>query len=163
MALQAEGFTVCPVLNLARATRFYTEVLGLRQTKDLPHHGWVELEGKGGLRIALRLRRGIHRLPPGGASLAFVVDDLGSANRELSAKGIRFREERMEIADYLVGFSFWDSEGNRIYLVQIVMPPPPEAPRPEAATPATSMPPAAPTTTPLPAAQPETLPPPSAP
>ncbi len=100
---------------------------------------------------------------PGGASLAFVVDDLGSANRELTAKGIRFREERMEIADYLVGFSFWDSEGNRIYLVQIAMPPPPEAPRPEAATPATLMPPPAPTTTPPPATQPETLPPPSAP
>ncbi len=157
--MQAEGFAVCPVLNLARAMKFYTQILGLRQTKDLHQHGWVELEGKGGLKIALRLRRGIHRLPPGGASLAFVVEDLGAANRELSAKGIRFREERLEITGYLTGLSLWDSEGNRLYLVQLVkeMPPPPEAPRPEAATPPAPPPPAS-SASPLPAPQPETAP-----
>ncbi len=143
MGFEPEGFIVCPVLNISRATKFYTEVLGFRQMKDLSQHGWVEMEGKGGLRVALSLRRGIHRLPPGGASPALVVEDLGAANRELSAKGVRFREERMEVSDYLLGLSLWDSEGNRLYLVQLAREfQLPEAPHPEPAPPSSPSAPA---------------------
>ena len=99
--------------DLARAKRFYTEVLGLE----------VETEGESDMELALRpgdarhLRPFEHRpaVRVSPAGLALRVPDVDAARAELEAKGVEFDGETIETSVCKQAW-FKDPDGNAIML-----------------------------------------------
>lgn len=103
------------VNDMERSVKFYTDVLGLRQTVRYGNE-WVEVEAPGTV-IALHPNRKpkISR-PPETISIGFQVKDLEAAMRELREKNValtRAEEGFLRRAD------FTDPDGHLLYLMQV--------------------------------------------
>lgn len=79
------AFTMVPVRDMARARRFYEEVLGLRCTADFKGE-WVEYDLAGG---CFAITTGIPELTPraDAGGIAFEVEDVDAAVKAIRAKG----------------------------------------------------------------------------
>ncbi|MBU6310703.1 VOC family protein [Patescibacteria group bacterium] len=108
------------VIDLARAVRFYTEVLGL----VCRHHDevWAAIV-VGDAEIHLYTDGGVRE------GVEFYVDDLGARVAELASRGVSFvsgmsKSSAIEYADGITTFPwgrmafFHDSEGNELVLVK---------------------------------------------
>lgn len=102
-----------PVSDLARAARFYREVLGLPQEVYGEEWQWAEFDC-GNLTLALK---GGEKLPEVivGAHVALAVDDIHAAHEELRKKGVRILSEPH---DYGVccAMKVLDPDGNVVIL-----------------------------------------------
>src|SRR5204862_3477349 len=76
-----------PAQDLARARRFYAEVLGLEPVEERP--GGLRYQGATG---SFSLFESTGRASGEHTQLAFVVDDLETTVRELRARGVVFEE-----------------------------------------------------------------------
>lgn len=103
--------------DLARATAFYRDTLGLRHLFDAPPA--MSFFACGGVRLMLA-RPEKPEFDHASSILYFHVADIDGAHRELSGKGVRFRDAPHRLAplgerDLWITF-FEDSEGNVLAL-----------------------------------------------
>ena len=103
LALAQVGQIAIPVHDVARATAFYRDTLGMRFLFDVP--GRLAFFDCGGVRLMLGLPEG-----PDAERLASViyykVDDIASAFDTLRARGVEFEREPHLIAE-LATHEFW--------------------------------------------------------
>lgn len=105
-------FIVYPVADMARARRFYTEVLGLAETANWDDQ-WVEFDvGTGTLALSSVMQDAA----PGRAGCAALeTDDYDNVTAHLRVQGVRFVLEPMDSG--VCRFArFLDSEGNHLVL-----------------------------------------------
>lgn len=114
-----DGNVTVMVNDVAEATRFYTEVLGLHLKRRSPD-GWVEVEAPG-MTIGLHKSVGIPAGTHGSMTVGLGVPDLDAAVAALKAKGVRFGDTRREGAVRMAFFH--DPDDNTLYLVQSGRPP----------------------------------------
>ena len=117
LALCAIGQIAMPVRDPARATAFYRDTLGLSFLFAAPPLAFFDC---GGLRLMLTVPESAEFDHPG-SILYFRVPDIDAAHRELSARGVRFRDEPHRIArlpDHELWMAFFgDGEGNTLALM----------------------------------------------
>lgn len=109
------------VANLNKAIDFYTNTLGLKLLNKAEEHGWAELQGKeGGIVIGL-CQSSDHApdLKPGfNAVMTFNVDDMDSAKKELTAKGLLMVGPVIEVEGHVKMQDCFDIDNNRFQIVQ---------------------------------------------
>jgi predicted enzyme related to lactoylglutathione lyase len=109
------AFTCYPVTDMARARKFYEEILHLKPTLVVGETGgmqWTEYDiGPG----TLALGAGAPDWHPrsDGCSVGLEMEDFDSAIAELKAKGVKFRMEPFETPVCHMAF-ISDPEGNTI-------------------------------------------------
>jgi predicted enzyme related to lactoylglutathione lyase len=114
--LKKVAFTMFPVKDTARARAFYEETLGLRVGSHGDNGVWTEYDFPGGGCLALFN----HPDPksaaaPGGASIAFEVEDLDVLVAQLKGKGVKFMADDVQSPVCRMAI-IQDSEGNGIIL-----------------------------------------------
>ena len=104
-----------PVTDMAQATHFYGELLGLRRNPHLAHEDWVEYEA-GNVTLAVMTPHThdyeFTPLPPG--TLALRVPDVAEARARLAAAGVEVNE--MWDSGVCHGAGIRDPAGNPILL-----------------------------------------------
>jgi len=119
-----------PVVDLARAVKFYHEKLGLKVVQqDKPEVEWggAVVEGAGGARIYL-YKRGATKADH--TVLSFAVQDFDAVFKSLQDKGVKFEEYDMPGLKTVKGVAvlggmksawFKDTEGNILGLSNMVV------------------------------------------
>ncbi len=114
--LKKIAFTMFPVKDTQRARAFYEQTLGLAVGSHSDNGVWTEYDLPGGGCLALFN----HPDPksaaaPGGASVAFEVDDLPALVTRLKSEGVAFQAEN--VPSPVCNMSILkDTEGNTIIL-----------------------------------------------
>lgn len=90
------GQIAIPVRDVARATAFYRDVLGLRLLFEAP--GPLSFFDAGGIRLMLSLPSDAEFDHPASV-LYFRVADIGEAHRQLAARGVAFRQGPHRVAE----------------------------------------------------------------
>lgn len=113
-----------PVVDLARAGRFYEDILGLRLQRRAENEAWYEC-GNGTMLL-------LYQREPTKADhtvAGFVVDDVEQTVGELRKKGVRFEDYDLPGIKTVNGIAtmdtekaawFKDTEGNILAVAQIV-------------------------------------------
>ncbi len=114
--LKKVAFTMFPVTDTARARAFYESTLGLAVGTHSDNGVWTEYDLPGGGCLALFN----HPDPkaasaPGGASIAFEVDDLSALVTRLKGEGLKFQAENVPSPVCNMAI-LKDTEGNTIIL-----------------------------------------------
>ena len=116
LRIRALGQIAQPVADLARATAFYREVLGLDLLFDVPRMAFFRL---GDTRLMLAGPEGEPRAQ--GSILYFSVEDLEASCRGLEGRGVALDQDPTLVADMgdheLWMAFFRDSEGNQLALM----------------------------------------------
>jgi len=87
MQIRGVDFAMYPVTDLARAARFYRDVLGLRQEIYSEEWHWAEFDCG---NVTLSLKGASERTETGrSARLALAVDDVEAAARAVRQAGVR--------------------------------------------------------------------------
>ena len=110
IAVERVDFVSVPTRDLARARRFYGEVLGLPASRTNPD----EFEAA---NVTLTLwQPEAQNLPfsPDAAGIALRVADVNVAREQLVAKGVRFLGDTVDTGVCLMGF-FYDPDGKRAH------------------------------------------------
>ena len=109
------AFTCYPVLDMARARKFYENVLGLKSTMAMGEPGsmqWTEYDIGGGT-LALGGGAPDWRPREDGCALALEVEDFDQAIAHLRTHNVKFKIEPMPTPVCQMAF-IYDSEGNLI-------------------------------------------------
>jgi predicted enzyme related to lactoylglutathione lyase len=95
MRIKEIGFVATPVTDVARARKFYEEVLGLNVSEEMMSGQWVEYAiGDGILAIA---NVGEQWMPSDqGTAAALEVEDFNKAMSQLRDQNVRFAAEPFE-------------------------------------------------------------------
>jgi predicted enzyme related to lactoylglutathione lyase len=114
--LKKVAFTMFPVKDTARARGFYETTLGLRVGSHADNGIWTEYDLPGGGCLALFK----HPDPkaaaaPGGASIAFEVEDLDLLVARLKSEGVKFMADDVQSPVCRMAM-IQDTEGNHIIL-----------------------------------------------
>jgi predicted enzyme related to lactoylglutathione lyase len=109
------AFTMYPVVDMARARRFYEDDLGLVPTSDFVNGQWVEYESGG--CFALTTLAPVKPSADSGGSVAFEVDDVVALTDTLKKKGVTVVQEVSEMPTFLMSI-VKDPEGNALMLCQ---------------------------------------------
>ena len=109
------------VRNMAKAVRFYRDVLGLKVQLDARRYRWIELGPDEPLaKIALREADTAEKAKRIGVEtgIVFDTDDMGRLYERLSAKGVEFtRRPTKSPRGYTVA-DFRDPDGNEFEIIQ---------------------------------------------
>jgi catechol 2,3-dioxygenase-like lactoylglutathione lyase family enzyme len=115
MKIRGTDFVMYPVSDLARAAKFYRDVLGLPQEIYSEEGQWAEFNC-GNLTLSLK---GGEKLPEplAGGHIALAVEDVHAACEELKRQGIRIVKEPQ---DYRCcqAIEILDPDGNHVILHQ---------------------------------------------
>jgi len=115
MKIRGTDFVMYQVSSLARAAKFYREILGLRQEMYSEEWQWAEFNCG---NVTLSLHGGV-KLPKkiSGGRIALAVKDVRAAHAELKKKGVRVSKEPQ---DYSVcwAMEILDPDGNTVMLHQ---------------------------------------------
>ena len=103
------------VEDLDRAAKFYEDVLELKLLRR-EGSNWAEFEG-GGVRLALHGAIEGRPLQPGGATVAFAVDDLDAARTELEGRGVIF-DHAGQVGEEARYATFQDPDGNTLQIIE---------------------------------------------
>ena len=115
---QKVAFTMCPVMDMARAEAFYRETLGVGPSTGSVERGWVEFDLPGGGCLALTVHSGAAPGGKEGGTIAFEVSDLDKLIEDLKAKDVAFLATDIQSPVCRMAM-LKDSEGNRIVLHQL--------------------------------------------
>ncbi len=113
--VQRIAFTMYPVVDMARARKFYEDDLGLTVSADNAFGQWVEYEPGG--CFVLTTMTPVKPSMDSGGSVAFAVDDVVALTEQLKKKGITVLREVMETPAFLLSVVA-DPEGNALTLCQ---------------------------------------------
>lgn len=113
MKIRGTDFVMYPVSDLARAARFYRDVLGLPQEVYSEEWQWAEFNC-GNITLALKGGEKLAGPVPGGR-IALAVDDVQAAREELKKRGVPVLTEPQ---DYSVccAMEILDPDGNLVIL-----------------------------------------------
>jgi predicted enzyme related to lactoylglutathione lyase len=112
------AFTMYPVIDMARARRFYEETLGLSVSSNYEER-WVEYDLPGGGCFAITtMAEGVSPSSNSGGSIAFEVENLAKLVKDLKAKGVKFKLDVFETPVCKMAVVI-DSEGNALTLHQL--------------------------------------------
>ena len=112
------AFTMYPVTDMARARRFYEEVLQMKTGSNYEER-WVEYDLAGGGCLALTtMAEGVAPSANAGGSIAFEVSDIEKMVNDLKQKNVRFKLDLFETPVCKMAVAI-DSEGNAFTLHQI--------------------------------------------
>ena len=110
------------VSNMPKAKAFYSDMLGLRVTKDYrqdDNNWWVTLAPpEGGVSINLS-RYGEHVMKPGTVAVYFKTSDVAAAHKELGEKGAKVSDVQDDLFGPGSGVKFFqleDPDGTQITL-----------------------------------------------
>lgn len=109
------AFTMYPVIDMARARKFYEDDLGLVPTSDFADGQWVEYQAQG--CFALTTLAPVKPSMNSGGSVAFEVDDVVALTDQLRQKGVTVVQEVREMPTFLMSV-VTDPEGNALMLCQ---------------------------------------------
>ena len=112
MKIQRIDFVAIPSRDAARSAEFYGDTLGLRRDE---HRGLEFWAGDQCLNIWEPERFGEEFQPQTTAHLAFEVDDVEQARKDLEAKGVEFERETLDTGVCHMAF-FQDPDGNELML-----------------------------------------------
>jgi predicted enzyme related to lactoylglutathione lyase len=114
------AFTMYPVIDPARARRFYEETLGLKVGSH-GNHGdqhWIEYDLPGGGCIALTNVTTDKPSTEAGGTIALEVEDLDALIADLKSKGVEFKSDIIHSPVCRMAVCV-DSEGNALLLHQL--------------------------------------------
>jgi methylmalonyl-CoA/ethylmalonyl-CoA epimerase len=118
VALNQIGQIAITVKDVARATEFYRDKLGVQ---FLFSAGNLAFFGCGGIRLMLSLAE---KDQPGNSVIYFKVPDIKTAHQQMKARGVQFEDEPHLIAklpDHDLWMTFFrDSEGNLLGIMSEV-------------------------------------------
>lgn len=114
------------VSDLKNATRFFTEILGMKVSQPDTGFGWVELIGKEGgalLGLAQMTKKGdphnpVDHSPGMNAVVTFTVDDLDNTIAELKQKKVEIVGDICEVPGLVKLQFFRDPDGNLFQFCQ---------------------------------------------
>jgi catechol 2,3-dioxygenase-like lactoylglutathione lyase family enzyme len=113
IGVERTDFFSVPVQDMERATRFYTETLGIRNSS--PDAAWPELEtGNISLYLVDPARIGA-TFAPHTAHIALRVPDVAEARKQLEEVGVEFEGETLDTGVCHMAF-FKDPDGNALML-----------------------------------------------
>lgn len=116
---QKVAFTMLPVRDAAVARAFYESTLGLGRGSASPDGTWTEYDLPHGGCLALFRHPDPAQAPrPGGASVAFEVDDLDALNQELRAAGVVYQADMVHSPVCRMSI-IADPDGNTLILHQL--------------------------------------------
>jgi predicted enzyme related to lactoylglutathione lyase len=110
--IEGLDFVAVPSQDSERSVRFYGEVLGLRRDEHAQYEFWA---GDTCLGIWEPERLGATFEPQRNGHLAFHVDDVDAARRELEEKGVEFTSETFDTGVCKMAL-FRDPDGNDLML-----------------------------------------------
>jgi len=114
--LKKVAFTMFPVKDSDRARAFYEDTLGLTRGSSSKDGVWTEYDlPEGGCLARFKHPDPKAASEPGGASIAFEVQDLEKLVAELKGKGIAIKSENIESPVCFMTIVN-DTEGNTIIL-----------------------------------------------
>jgi len=113
MKIRGTDFVMYPVSDLARAAKFYREVLGLPQEVYSEEWQWAEFNC-GTLTLSLK---GGEKLPEPvtGGRIALAVEDIHAAYEELKRQGVRIVKEPQDYG-CCQAVEILDPDGNHVIL-----------------------------------------------
>jgi predicted enzyme related to lactoylglutathione lyase len=113
MKVNEAAFFAYPVTDLARARKFYEEILGLKHTGEPTTVPWIEYD-LGNATLGLGCYEG-WKPSSDGAMLAFEVDDFEKSISELKQAGVPVHFDSMEtpICHFAI---FRDPDGNALMI-----------------------------------------------
>jgi predicted enzyme related to lactoylglutathione lyase len=113
------AFTYYPVIDVARARKFYEGTLGLKSGSagNQGDNWWVEYDLPGGGCLALTNFTKEKPSDTAGGTIAFEVEDLDRLMTDLKAKGVTFKSDVIHSPVCRMAVCL-DSEGNSILLHQ---------------------------------------------
>jgi catechol 2,3-dioxygenase-like lactoylglutathione lyase family enzyme len=118
--VERTDFISVPVQDMERATRFYTETLGIRNAS--PDAAWPELEiGNISLYLVDPKRIGV-AFAPHSAHIALRVADVAETRKQLEDAGVEFEGEILDTGVCHMTF-FKDPDGNALMLHRRYAPP----------------------------------------
>ena len=104
-------FVSVPTRDIARARRFYGEILGLPRSRSAPD----EFETPNVTLALWEPEAEAVPFAPNTAGIALRVDSVDGARQELEALGVEFLGETVDTGVCRMGF-FYDSDGNLLIL-----------------------------------------------
>jgi predicted enzyme related to lactoylglutathione lyase len=114
--LKKIAFTMFPVKDTARARAFYETTLGLRVGTHSDSGVWTEYDlPEGGCLALFKHPDPKAAAAPGGASVAFEVDDLDALVARLKSEGVKFSADDVQSPVCRMAI-MQDTEGNTIIL-----------------------------------------------
>ena len=114
--LKKVAFTMFPVKDTKRARAFYEDTLHLIVGSHSDNDVWTEYDLPGGGCLALFNHPDPNSAAaPGGASIAFEVEDLDALVERLKGEGVKFQAEDVQSPVCRMAI-MKDSEGNTIIL-----------------------------------------------
>jgi len=110
------------VSDLAKARKFFTETLGMKETSYDEGFGWIELTGRdGGSTLGVAKNSSYSPLSPGqNAVVTFTVEDLEKTKQEFIEKGVELVGEVQEVPDHVKMQLFRDPDGNYFQIVEML-------------------------------------------
>jgi len=109
------AYTMYPVVDMARARKFYEEELGLAAAAEYANGQWVEYDA-GGI-FALTTMAAVKPSANSGGNIAFEVEDVVAFTEQLKAKGVTVLLGVTETPAFRMSVVL-DSEGNALTLCQ---------------------------------------------
>ncbi len=109
------AYTMYPVIDMARARKFYEQELGLVAAFETPDGQWVEYEPGGS--FALSTLAPLKPSADSGGNVAFEVDDVVALTDALRSKQVPIRLEVTETPAFHMSVVI-DPEGNPVTLCQ---------------------------------------------
>jgi predicted enzyme related to lactoylglutathione lyase len=113
MKIRGTDFVMFPVSDLARAAKFYREILGLPQEVYSEEGQWAEFNC-GNVTLSLRGGETLPEKVPGG-HIALAVADVQAACQELKRRGIRIAKEPQDYG-CCQAVEILDPDGNHVIL-----------------------------------------------
>jgi extradiol dioxygenase family protein len=112
-----------PVKDLAVATAFYQDILGLIVQRSSIGDNWVELGPAGLGRIALYVPDRLGRRPGGPTGIILNTESIYDLHRKLVDRGVRFavKPEKRRVGGLIA--IFLDQDDNQIAVVEETTPP----------------------------------------
>jgi predicted enzyme related to lactoylglutathione lyase len=110
------AFTVYPVIDMARARRFYEDALGLKLTNNFRDQ-WVEYHLPNGCLALTSMMEGVRPASDAGASIALEVADVDAEAARLRGLGVKFKIEPFA-TPVCKNVILLDPEGNALTLHQ---------------------------------------------
>ena len=111
--IQSIAFTVYPVKDVAKARKFYEEVLGLKMTHNWSDQ-WVEYD-LGDTTFAITTMSHDHVAGANGATIAFEVADFDRAMALLKQRGAKFKGDVMD-SPVCRAATVLDPDGNEVII-----------------------------------------------
>lgn len=110
------------VSDIKKARKFFTEVIGLKESSFNDDFGWIELQGsEGGAYIGVAQEGAEKEMQLGkGAVITLTVDNIEKTRKEFQKKKVKLIGDLVDVPGYAKMQLFSDLDGNMFQLIEII-------------------------------------------